>query len=364
MRSLRIAGFDFSLLGELAGYTSLQITRRHFGTGDFELHVPAGLPYAAQLALDRLLIPADEPQKAMLIESLVTEEAKDEIVAKGCTLDGIARGRLVVPPPSADDSYGWDRITADAESVFQHYAAMNLVSPSDPKRAVPGMALAPNQHRGMPGVAWQGRFEALDALLKELGEYTDLGWAITPDLRERTLIFDVAPGRDLRAGNPGGSHVIFSLGMGNAADVKRTLDRSSLRNTAYVGGQGEDEQRLILAVGEEFEGLARRETWVDGGSVELPGELVTLGRRKLAQSAAKDTLQASVIQHGAFLYGRDWDLGDLVTLQALAGRMDARVIEVRETYERDKPLQLAATFGDAPATLTGTLREMQNTTVR
>lgn len=363
MQSLRIMTPDFEALGELARFSSLQITRRHYGTGEFELHLSDRAPHLQHLAIDRLLVQDDAPHKTMVIESLAYEMGKRQITVRGCTLDGLTKRRLVVPPAEADGSFGWDRITADAETALRHFVANNLAMPPDGKRALPGLVLAENQHRGMV-VPWQGRFEQLDALLRDLAEYADLGWTITPDMDSKQLLFAVVPGRDLQAGNGGEAHVIISLAMGNASEIKQTLDAASLKNTAYVGGQGEDELRLILAVGTGNTGLARRECWVDGGSLDMPDELERAGQRKLTQTETKNTLQATVMDRGVFRYERDWDLGDRVTLEGAPGRADARVIEVRETYETGKARQISATFGDAPVTLIGALREIKNTVVR
>jgi len=355
MKALRALTPDFEPLGEIAGYTSFTLTRRHHGVGEFELHLPARAPGATDIGLDTLLMPVGVPEKTVIVETLLYEEAKDELTLRGCTLDGLAKRRLAVPPPASEQSFGWDRVTADAETVFKHFAHNNLAEPSDPKRKVPRLILAGNLHRGIE-VAWQARFEALDALLRSLAEFTDMGWRIIPDMARKLFVFDVAPGRDV--------HAMVSLDMGNAGEMKFFADAASMRNIAYVGGQGEDEHRLILAVGDGDTGRVRREVWVDGGSLELPEELVSAGKRKLAQTEAKTTIQGAVLHHGAFQYGRDFDLGDRVTLKTHRGQINARAIEVRETYGRDRPVQLDITFGDVPVTVTGMIGDLHNPVVR
>jgi len=354
---------DFEAKGEIAGYASLSITRRHYGVGEFQLVIPVDAPHTGELAIDRMLIPSEEPHKALLIESLVYEEAKAEITVRGCTLDGIVKRRLAVPPPTSESTFGWDRVIGDAETVVKHFAENNLTAPPDTKRAIHNLVIAPNQNLGiqMPG---QARFEALDVLLKGLAEYADMGWTIMPDIQQKQLVFDVVPGRDLTVGNPGQTHVIISLGMGNTGEMTHTLDASTLRNTAYVGGQGEDEERLILSVGDGAEGLARRETWVDGGSLDFPDELITTGQRRLSQTEVKNTIQGAMQRHGVFQYGRDFDLGDRVTLLSQTGRLDARVIEAQEVYEKGKADAISLTFGDAPVTLASVIKGIQNQIVR
>lgn len=357
MRALRVLTMDFEPRGEIAAHTSLSITRRFYGVGEFELRLPARAAGASGLELDVMLVPVGAPDKTVLVESITLDQRPAELVLRGCTLDGLVRRRLAVPPPASASSYGWDRAAGDAESVFQHYARVNLTEPSDPKRKIPRLVLAENRHRGMAGVAWQARFEPLDALLRDLGEHTGMGFWIRPDFERKELVFDVAEGRRDAA--------LLALSMGNAGSMRRTLDAAALRNTAYVGGQGEDENRLILAVGEGFEGLARRETWVDGGSIELPEELVTAGRRRLRDAPLKNTIQTEVLPRGAFQFGRDFDVGDWVLLETPDGaRVSAPMIQARETYSRDRPPQIDAVFGDPVADLAGVIGELKNGAVR
>jgi hypothetical protein len=130
-----------------------------------------------------------------------------------------------------------------------------------------------------------------------------------------------------------------------------------------VGGRGEDEERFILSVGDQ-EGLARREVWVEGGSLELPDELVFAGNQCLAKNEIKQTMTCTAQRHGAFQYGRDYDLGDRMTLESRMGRLDARLIEAIESYERDGPPGVRLVFGEAPVTMTSVVRGMQNNRVR
>ena len=66
-------------------------------------------------------------------------------------------------------------------------------------------------------------------------------------------------------------------------------------------------------------------------------------------------MTAELMDSGLCRYGRDYDLGDVVTVMADNRRMDARLTAVEETYENGKRT-LRATFGEGPVTLTGLLR--------
>lgn len=373
MKALRIMTPGFELKGEITGYTSLQLTRRHFGTGAFTLVVPARNAQVMGIEFDDVLFSPAEPHKAMLVEGMKINEGQGEVVITGCTLDGLTRRRVCVPPvsgqnPDGSNSFGWDRIIADAETVFHHFMNNNLINPKDdPARAMQELTLAVNLHRGMANVPWQARFDSLAELLERLGEFTDMGWDIRPDFDVRRFVFDVRPGRDLAVGNLGVSHVLFSLKNGVAVTIEHQIGTVKQRNIAYAGGHGDDEERLILQAGEVVAGIMRREMWIDGGSIDLAPELTTHALRKLAENGPENVIKCEVRAAGAFKYGRDWDLGDRITVLSPTGRLDARITETQEVYERGKPEQIKFVTGGRNGgvpTLDGAFRKIANTIAR
>ena len=122
----------------------------------------------------------------------------------------------------------------------------------------------------------------------------------------------------------------------------------------YAGGSGEDENRLILSVGNTAEGLNRREGWASLNGVSDVDMLRLGAERKL--SPRKDSVTAELLDSGLCRYGRDYDLGDVVTVVADDRQRNARLTAVEETYE-DGKRTLKATFGEGPVTLTGLIRE-------
>ena len=436
MPTLMVMTSDFKLLGELPLYTSLQLTRSHYGIGDFELHTHPSAPCASEIAQGVLLFPSDAPHKCLLIEDVVRNHK--EIVTKGCQLKGWARRRICVPPLSLPTSlwrysggawvqitdaamirevmvgdvyqgyaypespeegmcyldlssqaalydwsagaeqgavwldlqtaqlrskyqnFGWDRYTGPAESALKHYALNNMIAPEDPARSFPDLICAADQGRGA-SLPWQSRFDKLDDHLSNIGDTTGMGWDIRPDFTAKKYIFETYPGRNLSTGS---RLAVISTQMGNAADVETTQTATGSATTAYVGGVGEDENRTILAVGNEAAGLDRRETWVDGGSLDDPEMINMLGLKKLQDMASGATMKVTMIDTGACRYERDWDLGDKVLVKGDNSTMAARIISVKEIYEVDKPRGLEVTFGAAPVTLGKVIRRLDQQTVR
>lgn len=257
-------------------------------------------------------------------------------------------------------NFGWDRFTGSAEDAYLHYAYNNLIAPEDEKRAIPALYAEPSQHRGL-ALPWQARFDKLTDLFADIGEATGLGWDIVPDYANKGWRFTVLEGRDLGApayatGSPtiGNAVAVISEEMGNAEQVTRKQRTSGQSTTVYVGGSGEDENRLIINVGSEAAGVQRREMWAEAGGVDDVAMLRLYGDNKLALAAASDTLDADVIDHGACRYGVDYTLGDIVGVAGAGAQMNARVTEASLTFEGGQR-SVKLTFGNAPVTVGGVL---------
>lgn len=427
--TLMIMDADFNLCGELPLFSSLQLTRSAWECGSFEVHVHPDTPGADQLQQDRIIWPAGQTHKAMLIEDVTRTET--EVTASGCQLKGLVNRRICVPPvtlpthlwtytmgqwvevtdeaekrmvlkesdvyegytrPAEPTSgmywvdmtdlatvyswgqtqgtgsvwydlatahlrskyqdFGYDAVTGPAETAIKHYIGANCIAPEDSKRVIPHLTLEADAGRGIT-LPWHARFESLDSVLASIGEATTMGWDIVPDLKTKTMIVRCAPGTDHTTG---AQIVILSTRMGNATEVKLAQTASGRYTTAYVGGTGEDENRLILAVESDPAGLNRRETFVDGGSLDDPAMMEALGTSKLEDQAPGVTLTASVQDHGGCRYERDWDLGDWVLIETRGAYSRQQVTAVKETYERGKARAVEPTFGDGVVTLGKRLR--------
>ncbi len=351
MHSLMMAGPDLRLRGELPLYGSLRFKRCFWEVGSFQLTVKRGTPGWDSLSRETLLYLPERPETALLAEKITVDEEK--VTVSGVPLKGLCKRRICVPQSVQGDQYdgfGWDRFTGDAESAYLHYAAANLTDPEDAKRKIPGLVLSENRHRGAV-LPWQARFDKLTEVFADIGSATGLGWDVVPDWKAGVLRFVVTEGVDRTIGS---RRAVLSRRLGNVDGASWTEDGTAEVGTVYAGGSGEDENRLILSVGNTAEGLARREGWASLNGVSDVDMLRLGAERKL--SPRKDSVTAELLDSGLCRYGRDYDLGDVVTVVADDRQMNARLTAVEETYE-DGKRTLKATFGEGPVTLTGLIRE-------
>lgn len=350
--------FDFVLRGEIPHPASLMIRREFFGTGSFKLTVDGARDGFEPLERDRVLYFPARPELAMLVTRV--SRTGTRLTADGTLLKGLARRRVCLPPlkPGGDyGQFGYDLFTGDAESAYLHYAQANLTDPEEPRRRIPNLALAQNLHRGIE-LPWQARFERLSDLFSDIGQATGLGWDIRPDFEARRFVFAAWAGEDRTRGV---RRCALSRALGNAPEGTVTDDAASAVTAIYAGGAGEDENRLILAFGGEESGLARYEAFEDCGSIDDADMLRMAAGRKLAPPGRSMTLE--VLDGGLCRYGRDYDVGDVVTAICGDWRMDARLVAMEEFWERGAR-SLKATFGDPPMGVTELIRRGQRRAVR
>lgn len=364
---IKIMSSGFEYYGYLPHYESLQFERKLWEVGSFKLQVNLDKAGADQLLPGRILV-LDEYHAGIIvsIEDQLSEKGLTR-AASGVQLKGIAEQRITVPGQISDQKYfGYDRFPspeepdAPAETVLKHYAQNHMVSPEQESRRFPRLVVAADQGRG-PAMRWSSRFEPLVDVFKGIGEYARTGYDILPDLSGEAFVFDAIPERIRTAGSD--RPVIFSAEFGNLRDIKYSNSRKSWVNAGYLGGSGEEENRLIQTVYEEglpVTGWERHEGWFDCGNVELPEELAYEGRHKMSQKKRTESIDGTVLDTGPFRYLEDWDIGDRVTVQGkqLGITADLQITGVRETYEPGK-LSLDVTFGERPKNILDAVRKVE-----
>ena len=372
-------------LGEVDAYTSCVLERSWQGVGDCQIVMDTRCAGAELLQVGRVVTIGNAWHKAAILtaERLDGARGSHRRTLTGVELKGIARLRITVPPTAQEDpdALGYDRVIGAGEEVLRHYAEKHMVNPTSAYRKIPLLELEPaaDPPRGKE-TPWQTRYENLQDVLSDIAEYCDIGWNVAMDYPRRRWLLTVSEGRDLTVGREGAeTFVAFEEDFRNLTTSSYTYDRGGYTNALYLGGAGEDENRLVIVryvdeehnvLEEPLSGLARAEEMIDVGNVELPDEAEYEGLHKYVSGFSPlRTLTAQISPAGPFVYETDWDLGDKVTVQVrdaavgLSVRMDARILTIEETYERGGQ-SLRVTLGKEEPTIGQALRQAQRQTVR
>ena len=362
MIPLRVIDTDFKFYGEVAKYESLQITNKLYGIGEIELHINRHMHNADLLQQDRIVFienDYDTPFQILHREITLDENGKatENWLIKAIPLKAWLADRICIPPNGKTN----DNITADTETVMKTFVEHNALKPTNPKRAIPRLVIAPNRKRG-PTITRGPRFDTLSEELETIGTLTGIGWNINIDIANKRFVFDVIEGADRTAEQRQRPPIVFSPEFKTLQTLEYTESKLDQKTVAIVAGQGEGIDRKVIILNDDLIGLARKELYVDARDVEdtvqqetttevprpeheIIADLTNRGNEKLAEY--EQTLFFSgQINTGRFKYGEDWFLGDITTLQHKdwGVTLDARITEVKEIHEVGHSKQIEVVF--------------------
>lgn len=341
---IRVYDKNLIFLGVVEDFKSLIWTRKYYEPGNFELHA-AGTDKNIQLLQAGNIITKRGAKEAGIIRAYTDQEGSDtnQIVRKGNFLGSYMSRRILHYTHNFSGTY----------EDGMRYLQQNV-------EAIPLLELG-EKCGDATQVCFQTTWKNCGTMLTKLAKSSGLGYRVRPDFRKKKLYFEVYKGTDhtvLQLENP---HVIFSKPYENLNDVTYTYDDKKYGTVFYIGGEGEGEQRKIvrLALGEE-NGTELREVFIDAKDVrqeelsdsEYEEVLLERGREKAADYVKIESIEAEV-EDANFIYKKDWDIGDLVTVRKKEWgiTLNERVTEVQEVYE-DGGMSITPTFGDAlPETL-------------
>ncbi|WP_438310789.1 Gp37-like protein [Sporosarcina sp. FA9] len=343
---IRIFTQDFQFVTEIDAYESLIWTRRWSKQGEFQIVVNQHMENVDELLEGRLV--SGGPNKTGIIahiEELTSESGKgsDQLLVKGYDLKGLMGKRLTLTP----ELNTYDALTANAETIMKRFVDRNAVSTTS-NRVIPNLSIEPNKSRG-PSFFYQTKYKELSAELEKISTASGVGWDVLFD--GDGYIFNVVEGKDLTTLQNINPPVIFSAEFDNVREQKMIESSLDYRNVAIVAGQGEGTEREVILVG-DASGMDRNEVFIDARDIEEGGNLPDRGLQKLSEYGRVEAFETSVLTYGPFIFGEDWDLGDIVTVQNAKKTRTAhvRVSEVTEVIEVGG-YQLDVVFGQPLPTL-------------
>lgn len=355
---------NFIRIDEVAEYTYASYTNPLNGSGSFELQMALN-DVAKNIVKngEYILFELDVLGVITFINPTVNEETGEiELIAKGylvkCVLD-----RRCFPNPKT--------YTGTTTTVTRKMVEDNCVSPTDVKRQMPIILSTNPQYNpasDQSEVSVQITGDVLQTKIESLLEAEEMGYDIVPILTQTTisgLEYRVIKGSDRTVGNTEENDaVVFSTDLKNVLNSSYVVNKNDYRNFAYVAGEGEGSERVLIEMGDTVStGLDRYELYVDARDIQSEeideiGETVTLtpeeylerlltrGNEKLSEHLKAESYSAGISQSSQFVYGQDYFLGDLVTIQdpSLEMEINARVTEIQATSIGERTM-IDVTFG-------------------
>lgn len=357
MKPIRILTPALDLVGEIDNYLSFSFSRNFHRPGEFQLVTNRHVQHADELSMNRLLMIGQNAVKIGIIrykEIRLNEDGEEILTVKGFQLTDIFKQRITFPLAGL----AYDSQTGPAESVMKHYVRRNCIE--QPGMQFSFLEVAPDLQRG-PVIEWQSRYQNLAEELEQISRVSYLGWQLIPDCDSKRWVFDIYNGRNFSADQSERPPVLFSTAFDNIQSQTFIDSILNYGNLAVIGGPGEGAAREIVLTESAATGLDLHVVFVDGQDGNEAGDLLAQGRQQLAEHPHVLSFQSEISPYGPFRYQKDWDVGDLVTVQQLEWglQLTTRVTEVQEIYERDG-LELHVMFGNEIPTLTQKLKGQLN----
>jgi hypothetical protein len=354
MKTIRILTPTLDLQGEVDNYLSFSFVRRYHSPGEFQLVTNRKVQNADKLNINGLIMLGADKYKTGIIryKEIKTNDRGEEILTvKGYTLGAILGQRITIP----SDGLAYDIQEADGETVMKHYVQRNCLD--IPGMEFPNLVIAPNLNLG-ESIKWQSRYKNLAEELESISRLTNLGWHIYLDFDLKSYVFDIYNGRNFSASQQINPPVIFSPQFENVKSQEYTDSLIGFANYVIVAGQGEGLGRTIVMTGSDASGLDKHVIFVDARDIENAADLPVRGEAKLGEHQRVLSFQSVVLPTGTFAYEKDWDVGDIVTVQNKDWglTMDVRITEVEEVYESGG-FRLNVVFGNSLPTLADKIKQ-------
>lgn len=347
--SIELYDNGFTRLGWLNDCDSLSATWRHNRRDAATVSIPADHPRAAQLL---------EPGRRVVIT--YTPDGGVPQVLSGAVVSGQAQGPagsaslvatiagdwvdrgLAWPVPAATlsaQSTAYYTASGPAETVIKNILAANLVG-----RLGWAYTIAPSLGRGA-SVAVSARMVPLSDVVEPAADLGGIGLRVHQAAGADTIGIDCYVGVDRSArvlSEASGAVVAWSLTT-NAPTATR----------AVIGMDGEGDARNFTSVVDAaMEGDWQAiESFVDARDLDDGTAGGQRGTDKLAEQAASTSVTATLAESPAWTFGRSLFLGDLVTVEPIAGLSRVETVrEARLTYTAEDGLVVVPVVGDPDAT--------------
>ena len=338
---------SFEIAAVLEDFLSLEWSRSFYiPAGSFSMQINLNQLNAQNIRKGTFIGVTDDPSTRLIDKVLRVEQIEynldsggslSEVLAvSGRDISGMLEERLCLP--SSGSAY--DQQTDAAETVMKHYVDANAGPGAQADRQVPNLVIAADQGRG-DSITFQARYQTVAQVMETIALARNIGWEVTFDLQNKQHVFDIVVGADRTIGS--GTPVVLDTELDSIETQNYLTSVLGSKNYAYVGGDRSGTGRTLVErsyLGNPTpSGYDRREVFVDQQEADDADMLRLQADAAMAETVQEDMVEATASQIGSFLYRRDWDLGDIVTVRNRKWDMqvDMRIVGVRNLLQSGEP---------------------------
>lgn len=342
-------------------FQSLIWTERWQSTGDFQLDVISTYQMRGLLKPDTYLA-MNKSNYVMRVESVeddVDADGQKILIAKGRSLEAILLDRVAYSiEGDTTTTPKWtitDKPAAVCRTIFHDICVLGTLNVGD---KIPYI----NEGTFMPASTIA---EPVDPITLEMDPTTvydaitqvckswDLGLRMLRQNDVSNLYFDIYAGSDRTTAQTTLTPVVFAPDLDNLQNTKELTSIDSSKNVAYVYSPVGFKEVYAAGVDPAVEGLERRVLVVNASDITsttgLDAALSQRGYEALAGARVLQAFDGEISQNSQYVYGRDYNLGDLVETRNVDGvtnnmRVTEQIFVEDQNGERAYPTLTLNTF--------------------
>lgn len=317
---------DLDMLGIVDSFISLRWRRKYFEAGEFEVVLPV-TEYIMKWLNTDIIIMRNNYSEAGIIETIEFRDDGDneEVVISGRFLSCLLERRIIK-----------SKINFSGKTIEGMNTIVNAMTPFTSSWETEAVTM------DSPTISFQATYKNVYDYLCRLSEYSNIGFRVVPNVDSKVYMFEAWKGLDRTVSQKTNQQYSFSDDSYNIEKGSLVISTKTQVNYVLVGGQGEDESRVVVEVKDNSSGFNLHETFCDQKTLSKDGltdidykeQLKDIGVSKLNSGTFKLEVTATDRDD----YKKKWDVGDIVNIKKTKWNIYTtyRIIEVEEIIEDGK----------------------------
>lgn len=314
-------------------FESLVWTERFSAVGDFELQLHSTLENRTRFK-EGVKLAINESYRVMMVETVedsVDDQGQQILNVKGYSLESILSNRLALADLSDTTTNPKWSITgtpkAIATQMFHDICVTGILDSGDVIPLINEGSIFPADTIPPPSdvITYEIDPKTLYEAEKNLCDLYLMGFRLVRNLDTSQLWFDIYTGSDRTSHQTALPAVIFSPGLDNLKDTSELTSIALYKNVAYVISPVGYEVVYPSDVDPSVLGFERRVLLVnatditDTDPVVASTQMIQRGYEELAKNRRLSAFDGEISQTSKYVYGVDYNLGDLVELRNTDG---------------------------------------------
>lgn len=313
------------MVSVVENFSSFVWTDRYYSAGDFELYVPPTIRVLTQYIPDYYIVRPDS-EHVMIIDSVLLEEDDDGYSYKisGESLESILKRRILWTDTTLSGNF---------QDAIKTLLDGSIISPSIADRKIDNFVFIKSEDEAITSLtieeAEYSKDETIYDIIEKNCQEFEIGFKVTLT-SDNKFAFTLYKGVDRSYDQTAVPYVIFSPAFDNLTSSSFLKSYTDYKNVALVTGTSTDSEGestdLSTVVG-EASGLDRRETHIDGGSIQGDTSVLTKkGNEELAALKKTEAFEGEANVFNMFVYGKDFFIGDMVQLEDAFGNTGKSIV--------------------------------------